>query len=76
MIVGLDDEYIKTHRIYQQIVYQINKRARQLDKGTIFCGFSADFEKQKYGAVAIPTFAYIKIQDTFNSEIINAYSNM
>ncbi|MDI1304397.1 MAG: aminotransferase class I/II-fold pyridoxal phosphate-dependent enzyme, partial [bacterium] len=76
MIVGLDDEYIKTHRIYQQIVYQINKRARQLDKGTIFCGFSADFEKQKYGAVAIPTFAYIKIQDTFNTEIINAYSNM
>lgn len=76
MIVGLDDRYIKTHRIYQQIVYQINKRARELDKETIFCGFSADFEKQKYGATAVPTFAYMKIQDTFNSEIINAYSNM
>jgi len=76
MIVGLRDSYIKTHKIYQQTVYQINKRARALDKETIFCGFSADFEKQKYGAIAIPTFAYIKLQDTFNSEIINAYSNM
>lgn len=76
MIVGLHGNYIKTHKIYQQLVYQINKRARQLDKETIFCGFSADFEKQKYGAIAIPTFAYLKIQDTFNSEIINAYSNM
>ncbi|TRX02385.1 aminotransferase class I/II-fold pyridoxal phosphate-dependent enzyme [Flavobacterium gawalongense] len=76
MIVGLDDNYIKTHRIYQQTVYQIIKRGRQLDKETIFCGFSADFEKQKYRAIAIPTFAYLKIQDTFNSEIINAYSNM
>lgn len=76
MIVGLDDRYIKSHRIYQQIVYQINKRARQLDKEHIFCGFSADFEKQKYGAIAVPMFAYMKVQDTFNSEIINAYSNM
>lgn len=76
MIVGLDDRYIKSHKIYQQIVYQINKRARVLDKETVFCGFSADFEKQKYGAIAVPTFAYLKIQDTYNSEIINSYSNM
>ncbi len=76
MIVGLDDDYIKKHRIYQQTVYQIIKRARQLDKETIFCGFSADFEKQKFGAIAVPMFAYIKMEDTFNSEIINSYSSL
>jgi len=76
MIVGLDDNYIKSHNTYQQIVYQINKRAREIDKKNVFCGFSADFEKQKYGAIAIPTFAYFKIDDTFNSEIVNSYSNI
>ncbi|WP_051590777.1 aminotransferase class I/II-fold pyridoxal phosphate-dependent enzyme [Flavobacterium daejeonense] len=76
MIVGLNDMYIKSHKIYQQIVYQINKRARVLGKETVFCGFSADFEKQKYGAIAVPTFAYLKIQDTYNSEVINSYLNM
>ncbi|MGG7034594.1 MAG: aminotransferase class I/II-fold pyridoxal phosphate-dependent enzyme [Flavobacterium sp.] len=76
MIVGLHDDYIKTHKTYQQIVYQINKRARELDKKDIFCGFSADFEKEKYGAIPVPTFAYIKIDDTFNSELINSYSSL
>ena len=46
-----------------------------LDAETLFLGFSADYEKQKYGAKQIKTFAYIKVSDTYNMELLNAYAN-
>lgn len=39
-------------------------------------GYSADYEKQKYGADSIPLYAFIKLDDTFNTELIESMSNM
>lgn len=72
LIVGLDYEYISTHNIYKQCVFQIMKRANELNKRKIYCGLSADKEKQKYGANTITKFGYLKTDETFNIELINS----
>jgi 7-keto-8-aminopelargonate synthetase-like enzyme len=76
LLIGLDYDYLKTHHVYKQIIFQSVKRANELNKETIYIGFSSDYEKQKYGSVAIPTYAYIKVDDTFNMEVIESYSNI
>ncbi len=75
IIIGMNYNYIESHYIYKQLVFQIIKRGNELDKSTVYCGFSADFEKQKYGAVSIPKFAYLKVDDVYNLELIETYAN-
>jgi 7-keto-8-aminopelargonate synthetase-like enzyme len=75
LIIGMDYNYIESHYIYKQLVFQIVKRGNELNKSTVYCGFSADFEKQKYGAVPIPKFAYLKVDDIYNFELIETYGN-
>lgn len=76
LIVGLNYDYVKSHHLYKQVMYYMVKRGNDLGKSKTYLGLTSDFEKKKYGAIAVPVFAYMKIQDTYNSEIINSYSNM
>jgi len=75
-IIGLNYNFSRDYRIYQQSMYQVIKRGNDLDKNTIYLGLSADFEKYKYGAVQIKKSAFIKVDDTYSLEIINSYSNI
>lgn len=75
IIIGMNYNYIESHYIYKQLVFQIVKRGNELGKTTVYCGFSADFEKQKYGAQSIPKFAYLKVDDIYNFELIETYAN-
>lgn len=76
LVVGLNYDYVKSHHLYKQVMYYMVKRGNDLGKSKTYLGITSDYEKQKYAAVSMPTFAYIRIQDTYNSEIINSYSNM
>lgn len=76
LIMGLNYDYSKSHQIYSQALFQAIKRGNQLNKEIIYLGFSADFAKQKYGAKAIPEFAFMKVDDTYNFELIESYSNI
>lgn len=75
LIMGLDYNFLNTHHIYKQAVFQSIKRGNDLNKAITYLGFSADFEKQKYLAENITIFAYIKVDDTYNLELIESYSN-
>jgi len=75
LIMGLDYNYSKSHHTYTQAIFQTVKRGNELNKDTIYLGFSADFEKQKYGAKPVPKFAFMKVDDTYNMELIESYSN-
>lgn len=75
IIIGMNYDYIQTHYIYKQLVYQIIKRGNDLGKSVVYCGFSADFEKQKYKAETIPKFAFIKMDDMYNFELLETYVN-
>ncbi len=74
-IMGLNYAYLESHHLYKQGIFQTVKRGNELNSNTIFLGFSADYEKQKYGAKQIKTYAYTKVSDTYNMELLNAYTN-
>lgn len=76
LIVGLDYDYINTHHIYKQAMFQMVKRGNDLNKKITYLGLTADFEKQKYLALTIPTWAYLKVDETYNLELIESYSNV
>lgn len=76
LMIGLDYDYINTHHIYKQTMFQMVKRGNDLNKKTTYLGLTADFEKQKYLALTIPVYAYMKMDETYNQEIIGTYSNM
>ena len=76
LIVGLDYDYINTHHIYKQTMFQMVKRGNDLNKKITYLGLTADFEKQKYLALTVPVWAYLKVDETYNQELIEAYSNM
>ncbi len=76
LIMGLNYDYLLSHHLYKQAIFQIVKRANFLRKKIVYLGFSADYEKQKYGAKAIDTYAFMKVDDTYNLEIIESYSNI
>ncbi|PJJ09403.1 7-keto-8-aminopelargonate synthetase-like enzyme [Flavobacterium sp. 1] len=76
LIVGLDYDYINTHHIYKQAMFQMVKRGNDLNKKITYLGLTADFEKQKYLALTVPTWAYLKVDETYNLELIESYSNI
>ena len=76
LIMGLNYDYLQSHSIYKQAIFQIVKRGNQLNKKTVYLGFSADYEKQKYGAKGIPKHAFIRVDDTYNFELLESYSNI
>ena len=75
LILGLDYNYINTHHIYKQAMFQMVKRGNELNKKITYLGLTADFEKQKYLALTIPQWAYLKVDETYNLELIESYSN-
>lgn len=76
LIVGLNYDYIKSHHLYKQVMYYMVKRGNDLDKKITYLGLTADFEKQKYLALTIPTWAYVKVDETYSLELIDSYSNV
>lgn len=76
MIIGMDYQYLMTHNVYKQAMYQVVKRARTLDAQTIYLGFSADTEKRKYGAEQVAKVSFMQAKDNFNMEVIQSMSVM
>lgn len=76
LIMGLNYEYVESMNLYKQAIFQLVKRANYLNREKIFLGYSADYEKQKYGAITVPLYAFIKLDDTFNTELIESMSNV
>ena len=76
LIMGLNYEYVESMNLYKQAIFQLVKRANYLNKEKVFLGYSADYEKQKYGANTISLYAFIKLDDTFNMELIESMSNI
>ena len=76
MIMGLDYRYTQSIYLYKQTIYQIVKRANFLKKEKVYLGYSADFEKRRYGAEQIETYCYLKVDDTFNLDVLESISNL
>jgi 7-keto-8-aminopelargonate synthetase-like enzyme len=75
MMIGLDYEF-SDFKPYQQTLYRGIERAEELQVSEVFMGLTASFEKQKFGAEAVPTYSYMQIDDHYNMEVIQAISSI
>ena len=75
ILVGIDYNYLETHNVYPQILWQAVKRARHLNVKTIQLGLTASQNKRKFGATAISQVAYIQMKDNYNIALIDLMTN-
>ena len=76
MTVGMNYSINQSKYLYKQTVFQIINRSNDLGKKFVHLGFSADFEKRQHGADHTPKFCFIKVDDTFNADVIESISNI
>lgn len=70
MVLGLDYRYIYSFGNYRQAIYQLIKRANSLGMEQINMGFTADIEKQNFGAESIKKKAFVLVNDSFDMEVV------
>ena len=73
--VGLNYDYLKSHHIYRQLLFQTIKRAIDLGFDRIDLGMTADFEKKKLGATISEKYAYIQASDNYSIELMGIMEN-
>ena len=71
----MDYNYLKTHSVYKQMLYQSVLRAGVLNADQIFLGFTASDVKRKFGAKAFSQVAYFQAQDNYSLSVINSIAN-
>lgn len=72
MFIGIDKSFDANFSIYRQAIFQVLKRAKELNCEKINLGFTASLEKKRFGAVSSSTVAYMQMDDTFNSSVIES----
>jgi len=74
VILGMDKPTNNDYKSYKQMLYQVVCRAIEKGSDKIFWGLSADLEKRKMGANQTNSFAFFRIEDQFNMEILDKIS--
>src|SRR5690606_13385988 len=74
LIIGMDYDYLESHKVYKQALYQVVQRAKGVGANKVFLGFSAAIEKKKLGATIIPKIAFVQPNDNYNLELLEAIS--
>jgi len=72
-IVGLNYDYLLSHRIYKQILWRTVERAHELNCNKLDLGFTAALEKKKVGAKQYPAYAFVQVKDHFNLDVLNTF---
>ena len=75
ILIGMDYDYSREFQVYRQLLYQTIKRAKNLNYQKIDLGFSASFEKRKFGAKIIEKRAFIQASDNFQLEQLDMMRN-
>lgn len=72
MFIGIHKNYEAPFSFYRQTLYQILKRANQLNCRSVNYGFTASLEKRRLGAESFKTIAYMQSEDHFNASVIDS----
>lgn len=72
MFIGINKHINTEFSIYRQALYQILKRANEVDSTKVNFGFTASLEKRRLGAESFKTIAYMQSDDHFNASVIEA----
>jgi hypothetical protein len=76
MVLGIDYNFVRSHGLYRQAIFQLVKRASHLNIDQIFMGFTADIEKQRFGAIQQSKVAFALIDDTYTMQVIEANASL
>lgn len=74
MLMGMDYQYLSSHKLYKQSLYRIVELANTLQYQRIYFGFSADTEKRKLGAMQEARVSYVRSTDNYAMDIMSAMS--
>lgn len=74
VILGLDYQYVHSHNLYKQTIYQSILRAKTLKAKKMYLGLTAENIKKKFGATSTPLSAYVQTHDTYSASLINLLS--
>ena len=72
MILGMDYAFNENYKVYKQTLYQVVRRAQQLNVNQVYLGLSADTDKRKVRAIQVPKVAYLQAKDNYHGEVIAA----
>jgi 7-keto-8-aminopelargonate synthetase-like enzyme len=70
LIVGLDYEYVYSHKTYKQILFKTLLRARALNCRKLDLAFTAEMEKKKIGARPKEVFAYMQATEHLKGSML------
>jgi 7-keto-8-aminopelargonate synthetase-like enzyme/predicted N-acyltransferase len=70
LIVGLDYEYVYSHKTYKQILFKTLLRARALQCRKLDLAFTAEMEKKKIGARPKEVFAYMQATEHLKGSML------
>ena len=69
-IVGLNYQLNKEYRVYQNVLFNVIKRGKELNFDETVAGFSAAFEKKRFGCEIYQGTAYLQDNDNYQLEAI------
>lgn len=69
-VVGLNYELNEKYRVYQNVLFNVIKRGKELGVEETFLGFSAAFEKKRFGCNIFHGTAYLQDSDNFQLEAV------
>jgi len=73
---GMDYDYLNSHKIYKQVLYQTVVLAQKLKSAKVYLGFSAVIEKRKLGASVYPKVAFLQTQDNYKLELLETLAGV
>lgn len=74
MMVGIDYNFQEEYKPYRQAMFQTIFRAKELGKEVVCLGYSASFEKRKFGATLVDSVGYMQAKDNYAMEVIESMS--
>jgi len=70
LFTGMDYSLSEKYDVYPQLLWQIVKRANELNLKLVHLGFTASQNKRKFGARPIAKVAFIQMKDNFNMHLM------
>ena len=74
MMVGIDYSFQEEYKPYRQAMFKTLFRAKELGKEVVYLGYSASFEKRKFGAELVDSVVYMQAKDNYAMEVIESMS--
>lgn len=71
VFIGLDYDFVASHRAYQQTLWQSIQSGRRLGVRKVLLGVSADLHKSRFGAVGEQRWVYAQPSESYQTDVLS-----